>query len=83
MLASGEMLSAAEELRKQPSSTTLKTCSKTSRSSGDYRQPFLPAEAVSQHQLVPGDTSDALDEDLVHGRARCNHFRQALASRWP
>ena len=50
------------------------SCSKTSRSSGNY-QPFLPAEAVSQHQLVPGDTSDALDEDLVHGRARCDRFR--------
>ena len=75
---SEEMLSAAEELRKQPSSTTLKT---EQNESGDY-QPFLPAAAVSQHQPVPGDTSDALDEDLVHGRARCNHFRQALASRW-
>ena len=74
------MLSAAEELRKQPSSTTLKTQQNKSLVGGNY-QPFLPAEAVSQHQLVPGDTSDALDEDLVHGRARCDRFRQTLASR--
>ena len=77
------MLSAAEELRKQPSSTTLKTEQNESLVGGLPAAPpsLRLAAAVSQHQLVPGDTSDALDEDLVHGRVRCNRFRQALASR--